>query len=186
RFPVGEAHSKGPKDAWVTVVEVSDFQCPFCSRVNPTLAKIRENYGDDVRVVWKHNPLSFHKRAYAAALGAECAGAQGTDAFWKYHDLLFANQRQLQDPDLESYAKSSGVDLTRWKSCVEDETYKSKILGDQRTAVSLGARGTPGFFINGRFIRGAKPYTEFAALIDEELAKAKKSGVSKASYYDAL
>ncbi|MEO1482749.1 MAG: thioredoxin domain-containing protein [Myxococcota bacterium] len=180
-FPVETAHRKGPDDAWVTIVEVSDFQCPFCNRANATMNKILENYGKDVRLVWKHNPLSFHKRALPAALAAECAGEQ--DKFWEYHDRLFANQRQLEDPDLESYARNTGLDVTRWKSCYDGEKFKAKILKDQRTTVALKARGTPVFFINGRYLAGAKPYEEFAALIDEELAKAKKSGVSRGNYY---
>lgn len=182
-FPVGEAFTKGPKEAWVTLVEISDFQCPFCNRVGPTLKQVQETYGDDVRIVWKHNPLSFHKRALPAALGAECAGEQSADKFWQYHDQLFANQRQLEDPDLEKYAQDVGVDLTRWKSCYDEGKYKNKILGDQRAASKLGARGTPAFFINGRYLSGAQPFPAFKALIDEELKKAKDSGKAKGAYY---
>lgn len=186
RFPVDEAHTQGAKDAWVTIVEISDFQCPFCSRVTSTMDRILKEYGDDVRVVWKHNPLSFHKRAFAAALGAECAGEQSSHAFWRYHDQLFANQRQLEDPELEGYASKIEIDLSRWRTCYAEQKYKQKVLDDQRNAMKLGVRGTPGFFVNGRFLRGAKPYEEFAALIEEELEKAKKSGISRDAYYEQL
>lgn len=185
-MPVGEAYTKGPKDAWVTIIEISDFQCPFCNRVTPTMEQIQETYGDDVRIAWKHNPLSFHKRALPAAMGAECAGEQGEGYFWKYHDKVFANQRQLEDPDLEGYAKEIGVDLGRWKSCYDEQKYKNKILADQSAAVKLGARGTPAFFINGRFLSGAQPFPAFKALIDEELKKAKESGKAKGEYYAEL
>ncbi|MEL6341235.1 MAG: thioredoxin domain-containing protein [Myxococcota bacterium] len=186
RFPIKKAHTKGPKDAWVTIVEISDFQCPFCSRVGSTMERILKEYGDDVRVAWKHNPLSFHRRAFAAALGAECAGEQSSQAFWRYHDVLFANQRQLEDSELASYASKIEVDLSRWRTCYAEQKYKQKIIDDQRTAMKLGVRGTPGFFVNGRFLRGAKPYEEFSALIDEELEKAKKSGISRDAYYEQL
>ncbi|MEL6341158.1 MAG: thioredoxin domain-containing protein [Myxococcota bacterium] len=182
-FQVGESHTKGPDDAWVTLVEISDFQCPFCNRVGPTMKQIEETYGDDVRIVWKHNPLSFHKRALPAAIAAECAGEQGDGMFWKYHDKVFENQKALEDADLESYAKDTGIDMGRWKGCYDEQKYKNKILADQRAAVTLGARGTPAFFINGRFLSGAQPFPAFKQLIDEELKKAKDSGIGKGEYY---
>lgn len=180
-FPVGEAAVKGANDAWITIIEVSDFQCPFCSRVNSTLDEVRKSYGDDVRIVFKHNPLPFHKRAMPAALAAECASEQ--DKFWPMHDKLFANSRALEDADLEKYAKEVGVNMGRWKSCFTGKKFEKRVQQDQRIASSLGARGTPAFFVNGRFLSGAQPFSKFKALIDEELAKAKKSGVSKKDYY---
>lgn len=180
-FPVGDAAVKGGKDAWVTIVEVSDFQCPFCSRVNATLEEVMKTYKNDVRITFKHNPLPFHKRAMPAALAAECASEQ--DKFWPMHDKLFGNARALEDADLEKYAKEIGVDMGRWKSCFSGKKYEKRIKQDQRIATTLGARGTPAFFINGRFLSGAQPFTKFKALIDEELAKAKKSGLSKSEYY---
>lgn len=180
-IPVGDSAAKGPADAWVTIVEVSDFQCPFCSRVTPTLKQIADTYGNDVRVVFKHNALSFHNRAVPAAMGAECAREQGK--FWQMHDELFANQRALEDADIEGYAKKVGVDMGRWKSCYTGNKYKARIDGDQQMAVSMGARGTPAFFINGRFLSGAQPFESFKAIIDEELKKAKDSGIAKKDYY---
>ena len=179
--PVGASAYKGAADAWVTIVEVSDFQCPYCSRVTPTLGKIAAQYGDDIRLVFKHNALPFHKRAKPAARAAECAGEQGK--FWPMHDQLFANQKQLEDSDLEGYASSVGVELGSWKDCYQSGKYDAKIDADQRLAGSLGARGTPAFFINGRYLSGAQPLERFTALIDAELAKAKQSGVPRRDYY---
>lgn len=173
--------SKGPEDAWVTVVEVSDFQCPFCKRVNPTLSQLISTYKDDVRVVFKHNPLPFHKQAMPAAVSAECAADQGK--FWEMHDKMFANQRALTDADLEKYAGEVGVDKAKWKSCFTAQKPKSRILADQRAASKVGARGTPAFFVNGRYLSGAQPFPRFKALVDEELKKAKASGLSKKDYY---
>ena len=180
-FEVGESAAKGPADAWVTIIEVSDFQCPFCKRVGPTLKQIEEKYGADVRVVFKHNPLAFHNRAKPAAMAAECAHEQGK--FWEMHDLLFENNRELEDTHLEKYAQSAGLDVGKWKSCYAGNKYGARIDADQKQAMTLGARGTPAFFINGRNLSGAQPFASFEALIDEEVKKAKASGIPKKDYY---
>jgi protein-disulfide isomerase len=179
--PAGDSAAKGAADAWVTLIEVSDFQCPYCSRVVPTIKELKERYGDDLRVVFKHNPLGFHNRAKPAAKAAECAREQGK--FWEMHDALFAGQKELEDQNLEAYAKNVGVDVGRWKSCYTSNKYEDRITNDQRTVSSFGARGTPAFFINGRFLSGAQPTPAFQAIIDAELEKAKKSGMSKKEYY---
>ncbi len=178
---VDNAQAKGPKDAWITVVEVSDFQCPFCKRVGPTMTELEKKYGEDIRFVFKHNPLGFHNRAMPAAMATECAGDQGK--FWQMHDHVFENQRALEDTDLETYAKAVGLDVAKWKECFTANKHKDNILAHQTEAGKLGARGTPAFFINGRFLSGAQPTQNFEALIDEELAKAKKSGIAKNEYY---
>ncbi len=176
-----DAAVHGPSDAWVTIVEVSDFQCPFCGKVVPTINDLQKKYGNDIRVVFKHNPLSFHPRALPASMSAECAREQGK--FWDVYERQFANQKALEDADLEKYAKESGVDMGRWKTCYTSNKYKSRIEEEQRQMVTLGARGTPAFFINGRFLSGAQPIQAFEAIIDEELKKAKDSGISKKDYY---
>ncbi len=180
-FPLDDSPIKGPAEAWVTIVEVSDFECPFCKRVEPTLKEIQDKYGNDVRFVYKYNPLPFHRRAMPAAMAAECASEQGK--FWQMHGLLFENQRALEDAQLEEYAKKAGVNVAKWKECYSANKYKDKITSQQATANRLGARGTPAFFINGRFLSGAQPFASFQALIDEELKKAKSSGISKKEYY---
>ncbi|MBK8012440.1 MAG: thioredoxin domain-containing protein [Deltaproteobacteria bacterium] len=180
-FDVGTSPAKGPADAWVTIVEVSDFQCPFCQRVGPTLAQIIEKYGNDVRVVFKNNPLSFHQRAMPAAMAGMCAHEQGK--FWEMHDKLFENQKSLGDDELVQYAGQIGLKVDKFKTCVKEQRYKDDIMKDQRLAMTLGARGTPAFFINGRFLSGAQPFPAFDALVKEELEKAKKSGVGRSEYY---
>ena len=165
----------------MTLVEVSDFQCPFCKRVTPTLKQLEDKYGNDLRVVFKHNPLPFHNRSKPAALAAECAGEQGK--FWPMHDNIFEGQPALEDANLESYAQKAGVNVNQWKSCYSSGKASSRIEADQALAGRMGARGTPAFFINGRFLSGAQPFENFDKLVSDELAKAKASGVSKGDYY---
>lgn len=117
-----------------------------------------------------------------AAMASECAREQGK--FWEMHGKIYDNQRALGDPELESYAKDIGLDVAAWKECYSSNKYEERIKKDQATANQLGARGTPAFFVNGRFISGAQSVETFSALIDEELAKAKKSGVPAADYYE--
>ena len=114
KVDVGDAATKGGDEALVTIVEWSDFQCPFCGRVNPTMAKIQETYGDKVRIAFKHNPLPMHNRAMAAAVAAEAAGKQGK--FWEMHDKLFANPRELTDENFEKYATEIGLDVAKFKA----------------------------------------------------------------------
>jgi protein-disulfide isomerase len=180
-MPIGTSPVKGSDSAWVTIVEVSDFQCPFCSRVTPTLKEITEKYGNDVRFVFKHNPLSFHQRAMPAAIAAECAHDQ--NKFWQMHDKLFENQKDLSDEAIEKYAQEVGLDIKKYKECFASGKHKARIDADLAQAADLGTRGTPSFYINGRFLSGAQPFPSFQALIDEELKKAKESGISKKDYY---
>jgi len=156
----------------VTIVEFSDFECPFCTRVNPTLAKVVEKYPNDVRIVWKNNALPFHKRAFPAAQAALAAHEQGK--FWEYHDKLFANQKALGDDELAGYASELGLDTAKWKDSFNSGKHKATVDADMELAQKLNARGTPNFFVNGRNLRGAVPFDDFDALIEEELAKAKK------------
>ncbi len=140
-----------------------------------------DEYKDDVRIVFKQNPLGFHKRAMPAANATECAGEQGK--FWEMHDVIFENNRKLEDADLESYAEKVGLKMKFFKDCYKENKYKYRILDDQKTAVGLGARGTPAFFVNGRYLSGARPLEDFKKIIDEELKKAKGSGIPRAEYY---
>ena len=180
-FPVGESPVQGPADAWVTIVEVSDFQCPFCGRAMSTMKEVEQNYRNDVRIVFKHNPLPFHDRAMPSALAAECAHDQ--NKFWQLHDKLFEHQTALKDDDINKYASEAGLNADKFKKCWSEKKYQKRIEEDQGLASRLGARGTPAFFINGRFLSGAQPFPAFKAIIDEELKKAKDSGISKREYY---
>ncbi len=175
---------KGSPDALVTLVEFSDYECPFCSRAHVTVEKLREQYGNKLRVVMKQNPLSFHPHAKPAALAALAAGEQGK--YWEMHDKLFANQKKLDEASLEGYAKDLGLDITKWKADMANPKFQDTIQKEQSQASTLGASGTPAFFINGRFLSGAQPIDNFKALIDEELAKAEslvKGGVPASQVY---
>ena len=179
---IADTPTQGPDDAWVTLIEIGDFQCPYCKRVQPTLKGLREKYGDDLRFGFKHNALSIHSRAKPAAMAADCARDQGK--FWEMHELLFENTRALQDAHLESYAQQLQLDLAQWKSCYKSNKHSARINAQQREVTSLGARGTPAFFINGRPLSGAQPQASFERIIDDELKKAKASGVAKGEYYE--
>ena len=163
----------GPEDAPVVIVEFSDFQCPFCGRFHQeTYPRIREVYGDRIRFVYRDMPLpQIHPDAILAAQAAECADEQG--AFWNYHDLLFSNQQDLSRTALGSYATQLELSIEVFNQCLDTERYQQEVSSDLQAADSYGIRGTPTFFINGRPIVGAQPFEVFAAVIDEELAKAE-------------
>jgi len=161
------APTRGLKSAKVSIVEFSDFQCPFCGRVTPTLQKIEKEYGDRVRIVFKHLPLSIHPKAPAAHAAAEAAHRQGK--FWEMHDRIFANQRALEPDIFEGYAEAIGLDMDRYRVDIASADVKKRIDADMSEARRLGVTGTPGFFLNGRFVSGAQPFERFQTLIDEEL-----------------
>jgi protein-disulfide isomerase len=191
RVPVGESPVKGPANALVTIVEFSEFQCPFCSRVLPTQAQIRETYGNDVRFVFKHNPLPFHPNAMPAAEAAMEVQAQlGDDAFWQFHDTMFEHQQELSRENLEQWAgQLRGINMARFRAALDNHTHQAAVQADQQLAQSLGASGTPSFFINGRNLRGAQPFPAFQAVIDQELARARAAvagGAPRASIYEAV
>lgn len=184
---IGDAHVRGPNTALVTIVEWADFQCPYCGRVTSTLAQLEQKYEGRVRFVFKHNPLPFHNRALDAAIAAEAAGRQGK--FWQMHDLLFSDPRNLTDDRFLAYAKQLKLDRKRFKRDLKDAALESKILAQQEQGATLGARGTPAFFINGRFLSGAQPFETFSALIDEEMERARakvQAGTRTTDVYDAI
>ena len=184
KIPVGNGAVRGPATAKVTIIEFSDFQCPFCARVEPTIDKVIETYGKDVRVAFKQNPLPMHPNAEPAAMASLAAGEQGK--FWEMHKKLFANAQQLDRPSLEKYAEELGLNVAKFKAALDSGKFKQQIADDQAEAARFGARGTPSFFINGRPFRGAQPFEAFKAVIDKELeaANAKlKAGVAPASLY---
>jgi protein-disulfide isomerase len=191
RVPVGDSAVKGPANALVTIVEFSEFQCPFCSRVLPTVGQIMERYGDDVRFVFKHNPLPFHQNAMPAAEAAlEVHAQRGDEAFWAFHDVLFENQRELTRENLERWASEvPGIDMGRFRRALDEHTHQAAVEADQTLARSLGATGTPSFFINGRNLRGAQPFAAFQRVIDQELARARDAlaaGTPRARLYESL
>jgi protein-disulfide isomerase len=181
---------KGPKDALVTIIEFSEFQCPFCKRVGETLAKVQETYKDDVRFVWKDNTLPFHPRAKPAAILARHAyKTKGDKAFWEAHDALFESQPKLEDADLEAVAGKIGLPWDAVKAAIDANKYADKLDSSQEVANDFQARGTPHFFINGVRLSGAQPFDKFKAAIDEQLTKAKAAvarGVPKAKVYEEV
>ena len=186
--PTGDRPAVGPADALVTIVEFSDFQCPFCTRVNPTLKKIKETYPKDVRVVFRNLPLPMHKNAPGAARAGLAAHQQGK--FWEMHDAMFAKQKTLSPTDLEAIAGEIGLDVAKFKVAMESEELKKAVADDMATAKKFGARGTPAFFVNGRFVSGARPFEQFDSVIKEEKAKAEKflaaNGVAKDALYGEM
>ncbi|WP_375765640.1 thioredoxin domain-containing protein [Archangium gephyra] len=187
KVPIDGSPVKGSADALVTLVEFSDYQCPFCSRADATVKQLQQDYGSKLRVVMKQNPLSFHPRAKPAALAAMAAGEQGK--YWEYHEKLFANAKALEDANLEKYAEELGLNIARWKADMGKPEFSAIIDRDQALAGKLGANGTPAFFINGRFLSGAQPIDNFKALIDEELGKAEaltRSGTPASQVYAAI
>lgn len=173
-LPVGDSPIIGARSALVTIVEFGDLQCPFCARVNETLARLRARYRDDLRIVWKNNPLPMHADAQLAAEAAMEAYAQGGNAgFWRFHDLIFEHREQLARADLERYAQMLGLDMTRFRAALDAHPHRDVITRDQQLAGHLRAVGTPTFFINGTQITGAQPYERFEQLVDAVLARAR-------------
>jgi protein-disulfide isomerase len=155
----GEVPAFGPKDAKVTIVEFSDFECPFCSRAADVTHKVKEKYSDKVRFVFRQYPLSFHPNAHTAAEAALAANAQGK--FWEFHDKLFANQKALGREQLEGYAKELGLDVSKFKKALDDKTYAGTVDGELKLGEEVAVDGTPTMFLNGA--RVANP-TDFDAL----------------------
>jgi protein-disulfide isomerase len=170
---LGQGAILGPAKAPVTVVEFSDFQCSFCRKFwSDTLPKLKATYikPGKVRFIYRHFAIlgNFSEQA---AMASECAGEQ--EKFWEYHDRLFANQGGLAftRSKLEKYARELGLKTTHLKQCLTTEKYRKKVEGETAVAASLGARGTPTFFVNGRLMVGAQPFDLFRAVIEEELKK---------------
>ena len=170
----GTAPLKGPEAAPVTIVEYTDFQCPYCSRVQATIDKVFTDYKDKVNLIFKDFPLDFHKDAKGAHNAAACAADQGK--FWEYHDLVFKNQQKIGAEDLKKYATDLGLDMEKFNACADTRAHEKTVLANTQEGQALGVTGTPCFFINGRALKGAVPYEQFKALIDEELTFASPKG----------
>ncbi len=166
---IGSSPARGPASAPVKIVEWSDFQCPFCRRAGPTLDQIEKEYGDKVQIVFKHMPLSMHTKARPAHAAAEAARLQGK--FWEMHDKIFADQRAMSEEKYVEYATELGMDVEKFKKDSASDEVEKRIAADYAQATKLGVTGTPAFFVNGRFLSGAQPFSSFKRLIDEALAK---------------
>ena len=163
-----EGPTRGPKDAPVTIVEFSDFECPYCGAAHDTVEQVMSSYAGKVRLVYRQFPLSFHPHAAKAAEASLCAADQGK--FWEYHDVLFKNQKKLDPTDLKAYAGEVGLDGQKFGQCLESGDKKKAVDADQQAGLAAGVGGTPAFFINGIFLNGAQPIDEFKKVIDGELA----------------
>jgi protein-disulfide isomerase len=190
KVPIGTSPARGARNALVTIVGFSGYQCPFCKRVEPTIEDILQRYPNEVRVVWKDRPLPFHNRGVPAAIFARAARAQrGDTGFWAAHDKLFANQPRFEDADLERYALELKLNVFLVKQALATNAHKAGIETDIALADTLKASGTPHFFINGRRIVGAQPIENFVALVDEELSKAREmvaAGTPRSAIYEHL
>ncbi|MGH7327481.1 MAG: DsbA family protein, partial [Polyangiaceae bacterium] len=182
----------GKRDAPVTIVQFSDFQCPFCSRVEPTMDQVKQTYGPDkVRIIWKNNPLPFHPNAHPAAEAAEGVFAmKGNDAFWKWHDAAFKDQKSLGTDSYVKWAQSAGVtNVADYQAGLSSHKWADKVDKDNAEGKQVGVNGTPGFYINGVEVSGAQPFDKFKAVIDQELQKAQAkiaSGTAKDKVYVAM
>ncbi len=187
QIPIGEGRPQiGPDDALVTIVEFADFHCPYCGKVAKTVQKVQADHGDEVRVVFRQRPLNIHRKARAAAKAALAAHRQGK--FWEMHDVLFERHAGELD-EFEVEAEKLGLDVAKFAEDFADPSLEAQIAEDEALATKFGSRGTPAFFINGRFISGAQPYSAFDALVNEEIEKAKariEAGVDRAEYYATL
>lgn len=164
--------ARGPANAPVTLVEFSDFQCPFCKRAEQTLRALEQQYPGKLRVVYRYFPLlPIHPDSVTAAEAAQCAAEQGK--FWPYHDILFTKQNALGSPDLEKYAQELELNMQRFDACLNTDATVSRVAGDVAEGNRLGVNGTPTFFINGIRLSGAQPIARFKKLIDAALQGGK-------------
>jgi protein-disulfide isomerase len=174
---------RGNANAAVTIVEYSDFQCPFCAQAYKTLEdQVLKTYGDRVRLVFKHFPLSIHPWAESAALAAACVRQQKPDAFWTLYDFFFQHQSEITPENVKEKVlgalSNAGVDTGAVSACVDKKTALSLVQADAQEAATLGVRSTPTFFINGRRLEGAVPMESFKPLIEEALAASASGGAA--------
>jgi protein-disulfide isomerase len=185
KVPVGTSPIRGPSDAWVTVIEFGDFECPPCGAEEPVLQALLAERPNDLRLVFKNFPLTkIHPFAQGAAVAAECAAAQG--AFWPMHDLLFSNQDALQSENLPTYAQSADLNVPAWQECVSTQPPLDAIAADVALGNAIGLRGTPTLVVNGVSFEGALRRSKLDAIVAEAMARAQASGVSSSQYYDSV
>ena len=161
--------SRGPQNAKVTIVEFSEFQCPFCKKFKPTIDQIAKEYPNDVRHVFYQLPLGFHDKAKGAARAAICADRQGK--FWELRDVAFDKTPAIEEANLRTYAEQIGLDMAKYDACVKDPAVDKQIDQDLAYAAQVGARGTPTSFVNGVLFSGARPYEELKRVVDEKISK---------------
>jgi predicted DsbA family dithiol-disulfide isomerase len=164
----GSSPVKGSANPRVTIVEFSDFECPFCNQVQSTLKQITDSYSKDVRLVFKHLPLEGHRNSFPAARAAYCAGEQ--DRFWQFHDALFSSSDH-STAALELIASKLGLARERFQACVNSEQSRAAIVKDLETARTFRIDSTPSFIVNGKLIKGALSFVDFQKIIEQELSR---------------
>ncbi len=167
RHATGDAPAFGPSDAKLTIVEYSDFQCPFCGRAAGVVGKLKEKYGTKIRFVFRQFPLEMHANAELAAEAALAAHAQGK--FWPFHDLLFHNQRDLERASLEKYAQQAGLDMAKFRKALDDHTYESAVKSDMKLATEAHVSGTPSMFIGTERVENPTDFESVSRDIDSRL-----------------
>ncbi len=170
KLTIGKSHTKGPENAPVTIVEFSDFQCPFCAQASKLVEQILDAYPNEVRFVYKNFPLPFHREAMPAAKAALAAGRQGK--FWEMHDKLFENQRSLNADFYAKAAEELGLDVERFKKDMNDPAIAEQISTEMKEAREASVRGTPTFYINGKKPQG-RSFELYKSIIDGILKKKK-------------
>lgn len=169
-IPVGDAPVLGPGNAAITIVEFSDYQCPFCKKwYDDVLSRLMTEYKDQVRFVYLDFPLtSIHPQAQPAAEAAHCAGEQ--NAYWQFHNALFSDKYGLSNEAYPKYAAELGLDMTAFNTCVSERRYQQTVTNNANFALTVDVQSTPTFFVNGLMVVGAQPYDVFKQVIDKELA----------------
>jgi protein-disulfide isomerase len=165
-----EGPARGRADAPVTIVEFSDFECPFCARVEETLQQVQKKYGDNVRLVFRDYPLFTHRTAKRASEASHCAEEQGK--FWEMHDRLFTKGGPISDGDIMKFALQASLDRAKFEECLQSGRFKESWKPGQDEGTRVGVTSTPSFFINGRLIVGAATVEAFSRVIDEEMDRA--------------
>lgn len=161
--------TRGPANAKIEIIEFTDYQCPFCKKVRPTISQILETYKDQVSYTLRDFPLSFHPESFAAHMASQCAKDQGK--YWEFNEKLFANQQGLKVDLLKGYAKELALETKAFDECLDSKKYADEVKKDMAEGQKYGVSGTPAFFVNGILMSGAQPFSSFKEVIDDELKK---------------
>ena len=175
----GTAPQVGGKEPKITLIEFSDFQCPYCSRAKGTLDELQKIYKNDLQITFRHYPLPFHNNATPAAIAAVAAAEQGK--FWQMHDKLFANQQALASADLDKYATEIGLDMAKFKAAMDNPKTKAQVESDTKMGSNFGVGGTPAFFLNGRSFSGAYPLDSFKRKSRRSMPRSPRERRARAS-----
>lgn len=167
KIATGDAPAFGPADSKVTLVEFSDFECPYCSRAAAATSQIKEKYGSKVRLVFRNFPLGFHQNAQGAAEASLAAHAQGK--FWEFHDKMFENQKALDRASLDGYAKAVGLNMVKFKAAMESQDIKDRVKADLALGAEAVVQGTPTLFLNGKRVSNPTDFAEISKMIDAAL-----------------